>query len=733
MGVGENGPSVVSKQEYKRRIRAWTMYDWANSAFATTILAAVLPAYYSGVAGATLPSAAVATAYWTTTLSMSLIIVAVLSPILGTIADVMRGKKKMLSIFVGIGVVGTGLLVAISTGDWILASVFFIIGRVGFAGANVFYDSLLPHVARPEDQDSVSARGYAIGYLGGGLLLAVNVAMILFIGSEVGARLSFVTVAIWWAVFSIPIFRRVPEPPSATKDLLPGRSVTRASFARLGETLQNIRRYRELFKYLIAFLIYNDGIGTIISVAVIYGAELGFQDTELILAILLVQFVGIPFSLIFGKIPSSGESNRAVYLSFIVFNIVALPLGGIIGAKVLSADTVGAPAAEFTAIGASVGEGSYGVDSGTLSLPGTWTTTPETEVAEATQGITDVAGTLAPIILAVGILALLATWAMVRRRPATAGTTRWGTIGLGAFGVLALLFAALAQLVVLTGADPISYATTSDPGATYEVEYNGQVVDLTYSTGPDHGSWAVSVDGERVLDDDEPLVIDGYSETLRYGVRTEVDAGSPGVHTLTVAVVSDRNEASTGDALSIGQVEVLPGVRESSLATILAALLVIEVVGLALAVLFGKSLFARLAETMTTKRSIVLALIAYTIVAAWGFFLDSVIEFWFLAWMVAVVQGGSQALSRSLYASMSPTSVSGEFFGFFSVMSKFSAILGPVLFAGAVAVFGSSRPAVLSLVLFFIVGIVLLNKVDVEEGQRTARQADAELMGGEGG
>ncbi len=728
MDVGENGHSVVSDLEYKRRIRAWTMYDWANSAFATTILAAVLPAYYSGVAGATLPSAAVATAYWTTTLSMSLIIVAILSPILGTVADVMRGKKKMLSIFVGIGVVGTGLLVAISTGDWVLASVFFIIGRVGFAGANVFYDSLLPHVAKPEDQDSVSARGYAIGYLGGGLLLAVNVAMILFIGSEMGARLSFLTVAIWWAVFSIPIFRRVPEPPSATKDLLPGRSVTIRSFARLGETLQNIRRYKELFKYLVAFLIYNDGIGTIISVAVIYGAELGFQDTELILAILLVQFVGIPFSLIFGKIPSSRESNRAVYLAFIVFNIIALPLGGIIGAKVLAADTVGAPPPEFTTIGAAVGEGTYGVESGSLTLPGTWTTTTQAEVAEATQGITDVAAGLAPIILGIGILTLLGTWALSRRRTEVPpGTTRWGLIGLGVTGVLALLIAALAQLVVLTGADPISYSTNSEPGAAYEFEYNGQVVDLSYSTGPNHGSWAVAVDGRPVLDDDEPLIIDGNSDTLRYGVRTQIDAGAPGVHTLRVSSQS----TSGGEALSIGQVEVLPGVRESSLTTILAALLVIEVVGLALSVLFGKSLFGRLATTMTTKRSIILALIAYAIVAVWGFFLDAVIEFWFLAWMVAVVQGGSQALSRSLYSSMSPTSVSGEFFGFFSVMSKFSAILGPVLFAGAVALFGSSRPAVLSLVVFFVVGIVLLNKVDVEAGQETARQADRELMGGE--
>ena len=732
MGVGEDGPSVVPEHEYKRRIRAWTMYDWANSAFATTILAAVLPAYYSGVAGATLPSAAVATAYWTTTLSVSLIIVAVLSPILGTVADVMRGKKKMLSIFVGVGVVGTGLLVAVSTGDWVLASVFFIIGRVGFAGANVAYDSLLPHVARPEDQDSVSARGYAIGYLGGGLLLAVNVAMILFIGSEIGARLSFLSVAVWWALFSIPIFRRVPEPRSATKDLLPGRSAIMASLVRLGETVRNIRRYKELFKYLIAFLIYNDGIGTIISVAVIYGAELGFRDTDLILAILLVQFVGIPFSLVFGRIPSSGDRNRATYLAFIVFNIIALPLGGIIGAQVLAADTVGAPPAPFVAIDGAVGEGTYGIDSGPLTQTGAWVTIPEAEVAEATQGLTNAASMIAPIFLGIGILALLATWTLSRRRQAaTPGTTRWGLIGLGASGLLAVLIAALAQLVVLTGADPISYATASNRGATYEFEYNGRVIDVTHSTGPDHGSWAVSVDDQPVLEDDEPLIIDGYSATLRYGVRTEIDAGVPGVHTLMVAAVSPENAASTGDVVSIGQVEVLPGIRESNLAAILAALLMLEVVGLALAVLFGRSWFGRIADTMTTKRSIIVALIAYAVVAAWGFFLDAVIEFWFLAWMVAVVQGGSQALSRSLYASMSPTSVSGEFFGFFSVMSKFSSILGPVLFAGAVAVFGSSRPAVLSLIVFFVVGIVLLNRVDVEAGQRSAREADAELLGGE--
>ena len=181
--------------------------------------------------------------------------------------------------------------------------------------------------------------------------------------------------------------------------------------------------------------------------------------------------------------------------------------------------------------------------------------------------------------------------------------------------------------------------------------------------------------------------------------------------------------------VSLGEFEVLPPVRESNLGMILGSLLVVEVVGLALASLFGKQLFGSLSDSMTTKRAIILALIAYSFIAVWGFFLDAVVEFWYLAWMVAVVQGGSQALSRSLYASMSPTSVSGEFFGFFSVMSKFSSILGPVIFAGAVAVFGNSRPAVLSLVAFFIIGIVLLQRVDVEEGRRVAVEADRTLLG----
>ena len=167
------GYSGIDDDEYRRRIRAWSLYDWANSAFATTILAAVLPVYYSQVAGRSLSSAATATAFWTTTLSISLVVVAVLSPILGTISDLKRGKKKLLALSILIGAGFTALLVFVGTGDWLMASVIFIIARIGFAAGNVFYDSLLPHVAKPQDIYRVSTVGFAVGYLGGGLLLAM--------------------------------------------------------------------------------------------------------------------------------------------------------------------------------------------------------------------------------------------------------------------------------------------------------------------------------------------------------------------------------------------------------------------------------------------------------------------------------------------------------------------------------------------------------------------------------
>jgi MFS transporter, UMF1 family len=651
----------ISEQEYKRRINAWTMYDWANSAFATTILGAILPIYFSQVAGANLPSATMATSYWSFGLSLSLLIVAVISPVLGTISDIMRGKKKFLSIFAGLGIVATALLVLVSTGDWLMASIFGILGRIGFNGANTFYDALLPHVARPEDQDRVSAKGYAMGYLGGGILLAINVVMLQVIPGTWGARLSFVSVAIWWAVFTIPLLRRVPEPPAAVVKIHQGMNVLGASFNRLAETIRDIRHYRQLFLYLLSFLIYNDGIGTIIMVAAIYGAELGFGSVELVLALLLVQFVGIPFSMIFGRLPSKKEKHRPFYLAFILFNLVALPLVGIWGARTLPVLITGGRPVPFASSADVYGEGMYRVDGGQFQFEGDWQKN---------------------VILA-------------------------DTLG--------------------TQTDEI-YAQASGTDASVKLKYNGQKIRITYSLGPEHGIWAVHIDGQPVLDENtaEPLLIDAYNPTMRYEVSTTTQAENPGEHTLSLVNTGQANAKSAGSLISLYAIEVLPGIRQGNLLYIIGLILLVEIVCLALSGLFGKLLFSKWVDSLTTKRSILLALFIYSIVAIWGYFLDSVIEFWFLAWMIAIVQGGSQALSRSLYASMSPAKKSGEFFGLFGIMEKFSAIIGPLMFAAAGTMFGSSRPAVLSLIALFVIGGILLLFVNVEEGKRIAIQEDAQ-------
>ncbi len=654
----------ISQQEYKRRISAWTLYDWANSAFATTILAAVLPIYYSQVAGATLSSPAIATAYWSRGLSIATLIVAIISPVLGTISDIMRGKKRFLAVFVGIGILSTGLLVLVKTGDWMLASILFVLGRVGFSGANVFYDALLPHVARKEDQDRVSTRGYAMGYLGGGILLAINVVMIQVFPGTWGPRLSFLSVAIWWAAFSIPIFLRVPEPPAATEKLSHGENVVSASFKRLWETLKDISQYRELFKYLLAFILYVDGIGTIIGVAVIYGAELGFDSVSLILALLLVQFAGIPFSLIFGRLPSPGEKRRPFYLAFVVFNMIALPVVGILGSSLLSADTIGSLPSPYEGTTESAGQGLYLANDPNIKYSGSWESTViSAEILGEEEGAT--------------------------------------------------------------------YLVTSESNARYDLPFNGQDVTLLYSTGPDHGIWAVQLDGKPLVDADsgEPVRIDGYNPTIRYAVVETIEVETPGEYVLSLVNTGEKYQDSQGSVMSIAEIEVLPPVRQSNLVLILGLIFIVELVILLFAWLLGKSLFSNLAEKMNTKNSILLSLMTYSIIAIWGFFLDSVIEFWFLAMMIAVVQGGSQALSRSLFASMSPASKSGEFFGLFGIMEKFSTILGPLVFAFAATTFGSSRPAILALIVFFVVGGYLLTRVDVEEGRRVAQAEDALLLG----
>ena len=312
----------------RKIILSWCMYDWANSAFAATIMAAVLPFFYSSVAGATL-SKTTASSYWGYTNTIAMLIVAFSAPVLGALADHGGMKKKFLAGFAALGIASTVFLVSVGRGEWFLASTLYILGMVGFSGGNNFYDSLLPHVAGEEEIDRISSYGYASGYLGGGLLLILNLTMIMKPGlfaipdAEWGARFSFVTVGIWWAVFSIPILKNVSEPPVVP---IAGESSHpfRASLQRLSLTFHNLRKYREAFKFLVAFWLYNDGIGTIISMAVIFGAEINIPQEHLIGAILAVQFIGIPFSVLFGHLAGKIGAKKAIFMGLGVYTGIAI-------------------------------------------------------------------------------------------------------------------------------------------------------------------------------------------------------------------------------------------------------------------------------------------------------------------------------------------------------------------------------------------------------------------------
>jgi len=280
-----------------------------------------------------------ATQVWGLSTALAAAIVAVLAVILGPIADYAASKKRFLGVFTAFGVVASLAMVSIGRGGWLLAVVLYLVGRVGFSGANVFYDSLLPHVARADEMDRVSSQGYAFGYLGGGVLLAVNVAMILFAPKQGGfwgvpwsewmPRLSFFSVGLWWLVFSVPIFRNVREPAGAAISG-PRINPLRAGFQRLGHTFRDLGRYKQLLILLVAFWLYNDGISTIIDMATIYGQEVftarGITNStiHLIAALLITQFVGFPFAYLFGWFAKKVGTKRAIYVALALYILICV-------------------------------------------------------------------------------------------------------------------------------------------------------------------------------------------------------------------------------------------------------------------------------------------------------------------------------------------------------------------------------------------------------------------------
>lgn len=316
---------------HRPELRAWALYDWANSAFILVIITAVFPIYFQSVAAKDLDPER-ATFWFGIVTTISLVCVAILAPILGALGDFLGQRKRMMAGFVGLGVLATAAMFFIQSGDWILALVLFFIGNLAVSASFVFYDSLLPHIAKGEELDRVSTAGYALGYLGSGLLLIVNLAWIQksewfgLSGAGLATRLSFVSVALWWAGFSIPLFRRVAEPPRQVEsDESAGANPIRVSIQRIGETFRELRgSYSEAFKMLLAVMIYNDGIGTIIRMAAIYAATRGLPQQSVIAAILMVQFVGIPFAILFGQLAGRIGPKRAILASLVVYLVISV-------------------------------------------------------------------------------------------------------------------------------------------------------------------------------------------------------------------------------------------------------------------------------------------------------------------------------------------------------------------------------------------------------------------------
>ena len=310
---------------FEKKVFSWALYDWANSAFATTVMVAFFPVFFKQTLAAGV--APIESTTWLANANgISSLILALTAPWLGALADKGSAHIRMLAIFTAIGVVPTGLLAFVNTSDIGTGLTLFVIASIGFWGGLIFYDSMLVRVAPPGRVDSVSGFGYSLGYLGGGLLLVVNVMMYQkpewfgLAGAEQAIRASFVTVAVWWFVFAIPLLRQ--RRALATGPSIGLARAAREGFAELLRTFREVRKFRPVILFLLAYWMYIDGVNTIMKMAVDYGLALGFPASSLITAILMIQFIGFPMTLLFGWLGDRISPMVGIFVAIAVYSAV---------------------------------------------------------------------------------------------------------------------------------------------------------------------------------------------------------------------------------------------------------------------------------------------------------------------------------------------------------------------------------------------------------------------------
>ena len=305
----------------RKEVFAWALYDWANSAFATTVMAGFFPIFFKKYwhAGS---EATVSTMHLGMSNSIASLCVAILAPILGAVADNTRSKKNFLGFFALLGVVTTALLFTVNQGDWLTAACLYALATIGFLGGNVFYDAMITNVATDRNIDGVSAFGYSLGYLGGGILFAVNVLMFQFphffgfADGITGVKVSFPLVAIWWGVFAIPLFVLVKD---RNPDAVVIGTAIGKGLSQLWQTLKEIRKHKNVALFLLSYWVYIDGVHTVIVMAIDYGMSIGLEAKDLIAALLLTQFVGFPAALGFGKLASRLNAKIGILIALATY------------------------------------------------------------------------------------------------------------------------------------------------------------------------------------------------------------------------------------------------------------------------------------------------------------------------------------------------------------------------------------------------------------------------------
>jgi MFS transporter, UMF1 family len=315
---------MAERPKMTREEWSWVLYDVGDSAFVLVVVTTLMPIYFKELAAEAM-SGVESTAYWGYANSLASLILALLAPVLGAMADYQDRKKRFFLFFLYFGLAFTVLLVSVGARQWLLCLLLFVFARVGWAGANLFYDAFLPDVTSRQRMDLISARGYGLGYVGSVIPFLLIIGLIVGNGMEAGlpagpTRLGFLVVALWWFVFSLPAIKNLRQVHYLPAEPAP----IRHSIRRLYQTLREVRRHKQVFLFLAAYFFYIDGVGTIISMATAYGRDLGFGVTMLIVVLLVIQLVAFPFALLFGRLAGIFSTRRMIFAGIAIYCLATL-------------------------------------------------------------------------------------------------------------------------------------------------------------------------------------------------------------------------------------------------------------------------------------------------------------------------------------------------------------------------------------------------------------------------